>query len=198
MLPVPPASLSRGGSPSTIQSTSPSDDRETTESTFSEIQVEVKVGDNGDIEVKSPVLDSMQRAAHNTPLPNGNGGDGGSGSDRPSPTPIRTRPEPYYSNEGRVHPFSISPLSLRDFDTHSVRVQQTSRSSTKSSPMARKFLTRFPSESDSRRTRYSSLQTLFFPNMATIQRMSHTSRACCSASVGRGVRRRWWKSSDPC
>ncbi|KAI3401163.1 hypothetical protein diail_309 [Diaporthe ilicicola] len=99
MLPVPSASPSRGGSPSTTQSTSPSDERETTDSTFSEIQVEVKVGDNGDIEVKSPVLDSMQRAAHNTPLPNGNGGDGGSGSDRPSPTPIRTRPEPYYSNE---------------------------------------------------------------------------------------------------
>lgn len=100
MLPVPPATLSRGGSPSTIQSTSPSEERDTTDSTFSEIQVEVKVGDNGDIEVKSPVLDSMQRAAHNTPLPNGNGGDGvGGGSDRPSPTPIRTRPEPYYSNE---------------------------------------------------------------------------------------------------
>lgn len=109
MLPVPPATLSRGGSPSTIQSTSPSEERETTDSTFSEIQVEVKVGDNGDIEVKSPVLDSMQRAAHSTPLPNGNGGDGGSGSDRPSPTPIRTRPEPYYSNEGKAHPSPAFP-----------------------------------------------------------------------------------------
>lgn len=113
MLPAPPATLSRGGSPSTIQSTSPSDERETTDSTFSEIQVEVKVGDNGDIEVKSPVLDSMQRAAHNTPLPNGNGGDGGSGSDRPSPTPVRTRPEPYYSNEG-TSPRPSLYLSMRD------------------------------------------------------------------------------------
>lgn len=196
MLPVPPATLSRGGSPSpsTIQSTSPSDERETTDSTFSEIQVEVKVGDNGDIEVKSPVLDSMQRAAHNTPLPNGNGGDGGSGSDRPSPTPIRTRPEPYYSNEGRVPP----PPVIARLDTHSVRAQQKSRSSMRSLPMARRSSTHSPRGSASLPTRSSLLPTKSSPNMATIQRTYRTSRACYSVSVRTGTRRRWWTSSDPC
>ena len=197
MLPIPPATLSRGGSPSTIQSTSPSDERETTDSTFSEIQVEVKVGDNGDIEVKSPVLDSMQRAAHNTPLPNGNGGDGGSGSDRPSPTPIRTRPEPYYSNEGRAHPSQPPPVFAR-LGTHIVRSQQTSRFSMRSLPMAKRSSTQFPSGSDYRPMRCSLLPTRSSPSMATIQRTCLTSRACCSASVRTGAMRRWWTSSDPC
>ncbi|KUI53400.1 hypothetical protein VP1G_00566 [Cytospora mali] len=74
---------------------SPPDERETTESTFSEIQV--LFSPTGDIELKAAAF-PMHHASDNTPLPNGNG-DGESDNNRPSPTPIRTRPEPYYSND---------------------------------------------------------------------------------------------------
>ncbi|KAK7746780.1 hypothetical protein SLS53_001968 [Cytospora paraplurivora] len=85
-----------GGSPSnTTTVSSPPDERETTESTFSEIHV--LFSPTGDIELKAAKF-PMQGASDNSPLPNGTG-DGGSDNERPSPTPIRTRPEPYYSND---------------------------------------------------------------------------------------------------
>lgn len=94
MLPVP-ASHNRGGSPSTTTESSPPDDRETTESTFSEIQV--LFSPTGDIELKAAAF-PMHRESDTTPLPNGTG-DAGGDNGRPSPTPIRSRPEPYYSND---------------------------------------------------------------------------------------------------
>lgn len=98
MLPVP-ASHSTGGSPSnTTTESSPPDERETTESTFSEIHV--LFSPTGDIELKAAKF-LMQGASDNSPLPNGTG-DRGSDNERPSPTPIRTRPEPYYSNDGEI------------------------------------------------------------------------------------------------
>ncbi|ROV89083.1 hypothetical protein VMCG_09853 [Cytospora schulzeri] len=85
---------------------SPPDERETTESTFSEIQV--LFSPTGDIELKKAAF-PMHREGDDTPVPNGNG-DGGSDNGRPSPTPIRSRPEPYYSNDERVYTTDITIL----------------------------------------------------------------------------------------
>lgn len=89
------------------------------------------------------------------------------------------------------------PLIAR-LDTHSVRAQQKSPSSMRSLPMARSSSTHYPSGSGSLPMRCSWLPTRSSPNMATIQRTSHTSRASYSASVRTGTRRRWSTNSDPC